>query len=200
MPEDKVRVNPQSVEQYGSTAQQQFDAIRQELVRLVDDSVQVDYFGPNAVSFKTQCGQKAADFGLQFSRDLGEIANAVRVSTSNIAQALGGRSISISVNGAPIPLPAVPQGDGSVEMSTAGLTTLVGQVGGHFSAINAALDNHLRSLQATDWLGNAKDGAVQAVGQFTTRAKNDATNAQQAISKYINDQIQAVHSADQVRS
>jgi hypothetical protein len=197
MPQDLVRVNPESIERYGSTAQQRFDTIRQELVRLVDDGVQVDYFGPNAVNFKTKCGEMASDFGTQFSKALGAIADAVRTQTSNISQALGGRPISIAVNGSPIPLPPVPQGDGSVQMKTSGLTALVTLVNSHISAINDSLDTHMSDLQGTDWTGQAKDTAVDAVRGYTGQAKNQASEAQQAISKYINDQIQAVQRADQ---
>jgi len=197
MPQDLVRVDPGSIERYGATAQQHFDAIRQELVKLVDDAVQVDYFGPNAVNFKTKCGEMASDFGTKFSTSLGEIADAVRQATSHVSQALGGRPISISVNGAQIPLPPVPQGDGSVQMKASGLETLVQQVNAHMGRISDSLDVHLRELQGTDWVGQAKETATQAVQKFTVQAKGQASDAHQAISKYINQQIEAVRQADQ---
>lgn len=196
MADDRVRVNPQSVVSYGQNAQGQFNTIHAALVGLVDQCTTVDYYGENAVQFKTKCGQKAADFGQAFSRDLAQIAEAVKTSSSNIAQALGGQPISISVSGAPIPLPAVPPGDGSVEASTSGLTQLITQVGQQFSIIQDALDQHLASLRTTDWLGNAKDQAMNAVTSYTTKAKSAAGDAQQQIAKFIQDQIEAVQKAD----
>ena len=85
-----IRVNPDSVRQYAGAAQQQFDAIRVELQGLVNDATTVRYFGPNSVDFKTHCGQMASDFGRRLAQDLGQIADAVRSSTTAIATSLGG--------------------------------------------------------------------------------------------------------------
>ena len=57
-----IRVNPESVQAYGRAAQAQFEQMHQSLVDLVNDVVNVQYFGPNAVAFKTECGQIAATF------------------------------------------------------------------------------------------------------------------------------------------
>ncbi len=57
-----IRVNPESVQRYGVEAQRIFDAMQQSLVGMVDQAVGVRYFGPNAVTFKTECGRMAADF------------------------------------------------------------------------------------------------------------------------------------------
>lgn len=197
MTQDLVRVNPESIEQYGRAAQQSFDSIHQRLVGLVRDAVDVDYFGPNAVSFKTKCGELASDFATSFSKSLGAIAEAVRAQTTNISQALGGRPISISLDGSAIPLPPVPQGDGTVEMRTSGLTELMAKVGAHIGAVNEQLDSHLSKLQGTDWHGQAKDTATDIVSRYTAQAKKQAEEAQQAIAKFINEQIEAVQKADQ---
>src|ERR1043166_1987242 len=74
-----IRVNPDSIRQYAAAAQSQFDAVRGELQGLVSDAVEVRYFGPNAVEFKTRCGQMAVDFAQRLGQDLGRIADAVRV-------------------------------------------------------------------------------------------------------------------------
>ena len=66
-----VRVNPESVRAYGADAQTGFDAIRTDLVALVNEVTEVRYFGPNAVDFKTRAGQLAADFANKLNADLG---------------------------------------------------------------------------------------------------------------------------------
>jgi hypothetical protein len=191
-----IRVNPDSVRHYASAAQQQFDAIRVELQGLVNDATTVRYFGPNSVDFKTHCGQMASDFGRRLAQDLGQIAEAVRSSTTAIATSLGGAPISMSVNGAPIPLPTVPAGDGSVEIDTSGLEGLKPVVARHIDAITTQIDAHLRNLQNTDWQGQAKETAVTAVSGFSNAAKNLASDARTSITSYIDKQINLVLAGD----
>lgn len=190
-----VRVNPASVRDYGTDAQAKFDAIRTELVGLVNAVTEVRYFGPNAVDFKTKSGQIAADFANKLNQDLGAIADAVRVSTSNIAASLGGAPVSIAVNGATISPPAVATVD-YVDVDTSALDALKGTVDRHFAAINALFDGHLQKLNATDWTGNAREQAVTAVRTFTNAAKSKSTEAQQSLTSYITKQVQSVVTAD----
>jgi hypothetical protein len=191
-----IRVDPGSIRQYASSAQSQFDSIRTELQGLVNDAVSVRYFGPNAVQFKTKCGQMAADFGLKLGQDLSRIADAIRSSTTAIATSLGGAPISISVNASPIPVPPVPAGDGSMEIDTSGLDSLKPAVSRHINTITSQLAAHLRNLQSTDWQGQAKDSAVGAVSGFTNLAGSAANEAQQSITSYIDAQISDVMAMD----
>lgn len=191
-----VRVEPGSVRAYATDAQQKFDSMHSDLTALVNDAVNVHYAGPNAVSFKTQCGQMAVDFASSLSKDLGSIADAVRTSTTNIASSLGGAPISIQVSGKAITAPTPPAGDGSVDVNTEGLQGLVPTVQSHFGTIRASLDGHLAKLRSTDWTGNAKENAVGQVSGFTSSAKAKAESAEQALVKYINQQISDVTAAD----
>ena len=191
-----IRVQPDSIRQYASVAQQNFDAVRVELQALVSDAAGVQYFGPNAVDFKTRCGQMASDFATSIGQDLSAIADAVRASTTNIAGSLGGGAISISVNSSPVSVPAIAAGDGSVEIDTAGLEGLKPTVARHIEAIGSQLDAHLRSLTATDWQGAAKEGAVNAVTGFTNAARSKAAEAQSSITAYIDSQIASVLASD----
>jgi hypothetical protein len=191
-----IRVQPDSIRQYASVAQQNFDAIRVELQALVSNAAGVQYFGPNAVDFKTRCGQMAADFATSIGSDLAQIADAVRASTTNIAGSLGGAAIAISVNSAPVPIPAIAAGDGSVEIDTAGLEGLKPTVSRHIEAISSQLDAHLRSLSSTDWQGSAKEGALSAVTGFTNAAKSKAAEAQASITSYVDSQIASVLASD----
>ncbi len=190
-----VRVNPQSVHAYGADAQAKFDAIRTELVQLVNAVTEVRYFGPNAVDFKTRSGQIAADFANRLNQDLGAIADAVRVSTSNIAASLGGAPVTISVNGTTISPPAVATVD-YVDVDTSALDALKGTVDRHFAAINGLFDGHLQKLNGTDWTGNAREQAITAVRTFTTAAKSKSNEAQQSLTTFITKQVQSVITAD----
>lgn len=190
-----IRVNPESVQRYGSEAQQIFDAMHSSLVGLVDQSVSVRYFGPNAVAFKTECGRLAADFANRLHTDIAAMADAVRVSTSNIAAALGGSPLVIRVDGRAIVAPTPPTVD-YVDVDTTALEGLIPQVGSRFDALRSSLTEHLGRLQATDWEGNAKLAAIDAVSGFTAAARGKCDEAETSITTYVRSQLQSVVAAD----
>lgn len=190
-----IRVNPASVHAYGNDAQEKFNLIREELVALVAATVEVRYFGPNAVDFKTRAGELAANFANDLNRDLGAIADAIRTSTSNIAASLGGQPVNISVNGAPITPPAVASVD-FVDVDTAALQGLTATVNRHFASIGSLFDQHLSKLQGTDWEGNARNEAEGQVTRFTSSAKAKCEEAQNQLNTFIENQVNAVVTAD----
>lgn len=190
-----IRVNPESVRAYGTDAQAKFEAIRTELVGLVNAVTEVRYFGPNAVDFKTRAGQLAADFANKLNTDLGAIADAIRASTTNIAASLGGAPVVIQVNGQTIAPPAVQSVD-FVDVDTSALETLKGTVDRHFTTIGELFEQHLQKLLSTDWQGNAREQAVASVQSFTSSAKTKSTEAQSSLGTYITGQIQSVTAAD----
>ncbi|HEU5085644.1 MAG TPA: hypothetical protein VFU14_20050 [Acidimicrobiales bacterium] len=191
-----VRVNPPSVRAYGVTAQETFGSIRQSLEALVSDAVAVDYYGPNAVQFKTKCGQLAADLANALTQDMTKIADAVKTTTSNIAASLGGGPVDIQFNGSQISPPAVPQGDESVGVNLPALEGMKGTASSHFTAISEQFTNHLQALQNTDWVGTAKENAVGAVSGFTNQAKTKIQEADTEMATYIDQQIEQVNRAN----
>ena len=190
-----IRVNPTSVQQYGREAQASFDEIHTTLLTLVEEVVAVRYFGPNAVAFKNDCGQIAADFARRLHLDLAAMADAVRTSTSNIATALGGVPIQLHVEPRAI-VPPAPEVVDFVDVDTAALEALVPIVDRRFSAIRDRLRVHLGRLQATDWEGYAKLSAVDAVGAFTTSAQRTCDTAQQSLTGFVRRQVDGVVAAD----
>lgn len=192
-----VRVNPPSVRAYGVSAQETFGTIRQSLENLVADAVAVDYYGPNAVQFKTKCGQLAADLANALTQDMTKIADAVKTTTSNIAASLGGGPVDIQFNGSQISPPAVPQGDESVGVNLPALEGMKATASSHFTAISEQFTNHLQSLQGTDWVGTAKENAVGAVTGFTNQAKAKVQEAGTEMTTYIDQQIEQVNRANQ---
>lgn len=191
-----VRVNPPSVRSYGSSAQEAFGSIRSSLETLVSDAVSVDYYGPNAVDFKTKCGQLAADLANALTQDMTKIADAVKTTTSNIAFALGGPPVDIQFNGAQISPPAIPQGDESVGANLPALEGMKGTAKSHFTAITDQFTNHLSALQSTDWVGTAKENAVGAVTGFTNAAKTKVEEANTEMNTFIDKQIDEINKAN----
>ncbi|MFZ4515899.1 MAG: hypothetical protein ACOYN3_06265 [Acidimicrobiia bacterium] len=190
-----IRVNPASVKSYGNSATAIFASVSHDLQSMVTETVEVHYFGPNSVQFKTECGRLASEFANALHKDMAAIADAVRLSTSNIATALGGTTISIVVDNKPITPPA-PKAVDYVDVNTEALEGLVPTVNKHFDAIRSGLDKHLADLKATDWQGQAKESAVGAVSTFTNSAKGRCDEAQKSIVKFITDQVNAVKAAD----
>ena len=190
-----VRVDPKSVQDYGRQAQGIFDTMHGELVALVNEVVAVRFFGPNAVSFKTDCGRVAADFANKLNADMGAMADAVRTSTSNIAASLGGTPVTIQIESKAITPPS-PETVDYVDVDTGALEGLIPVVTGKFTSLRSGLKDNLGKLQATDWEGNAKIAAVESVQGFTSSAQAKCDQAEQSITKYIQGQIEAVTSAD----
>lgn len=191
-----VRVNPPSVRAYGQSAQETFGSIRTSLETLVSDAVAVDYYGPNAVDFKTKCGQLAVGLANALTKDMAMIADAVKTTTSNIAASLGGGPVDIQFNGSTITAAAVPQGDESVGANLPALEGMKATANGHFQAISEQFANHLSSLQQTDWIGTAKDNAVGAVTGFTNGAKAKIQEANTEMTTYIDTQIDQISKAN----
>jgi len=190
-----IRVDPASVRGYGTQAQGIFDTMHGELVALVNDVVAVRFFGPNAVAFKTDSGKVAADFANRLNTDMGAMADAVRTSTSNIAASLGGAPVTIQLDPKAITPPS-PETVDYVDVDTSALESLMPTVTNHFTVLRNGLTDHMGKLQATDWEGNAKLAAVDAVQGFTSAAQAKCDAAEQSITTYINNQIEAVTTAD----
>lgn len=191
-----IRVNPGSIESYRRTASQRFGEMRSELEALTRDVVAVPYFGPNAYDFKAQCGQLAVGFANALIMDLRGIADAVRASTTNISAALGGRTADIAFDGSPVAAPDVPAADETVDIDTSALEALRPVVTSRFASLQEALQAHLSVLQATDWEGTAKQGAVDIVQQFTNSARAKAGEAERNLNQTIDIQVNSVLATD----
>jgi hypothetical protein len=188
-------VNPDSVRQYAKQAQSNFETMRSELDRLVTSVAEVRYLGENAFAFKTGVSELSVEFANKFGHDLAAIADHIRTVTSNIASSLGGQPISIDVKGGTISAPVIQKSD-VVDVDTAALEALSGTVKRHFSVLTDNLDQHLRALDATDWVGQAKDSVSQGVRQYTQKLRNNCDEVNGQITKRINDQVAAAKQAD----
>ncbi|MFZ4516390.1 MAG: hypothetical protein ACOYN3_08790 [Acidimicrobiia bacterium] len=127
-------MNPASVKSYGNSARSIFLNISAQLHSLVNACVEAHCSGPNSVQFKTEAGRLASEFGYTMHKDMPARADAVRVSTSNIAESLGGQPISVALDNQPITSPA-PKVVEYVDVDTAALEGLTPVTNKHFEAI-----------------------------------------------------------------
>jgi hypothetical protein len=200
MSQSLKRVNPADVSAYGTAAQGYFDSIYTALTTLCSDVVGVHYYGTNAYQFKYDAGELAEAFARGMAKDLGSLADGIRATTSNIAGSLGGQPISITVSGKEINAPA-PQADtGIQEVDVTALSDLITTVGTRFTEINDAMNGHKDRLVNTDWKGDAKDGTVELVANWTTNAQTKSSDAQTKLVDFINQQIDKVNEADKAPS
>jgi len=123
------------------------------------------------------------------------IADHIRAVTSNIAGSLGGQPITIEVKGGTISAPAIQKSD-VVDVDTTQLEALAGTVKRHFGILADSLVQHLKDLENTDWVGQAKDSVSQGVRQYTQKLRNNCDEVSGQITKRINDQVAAAKQAD----
>ena len=190
-----IRVNPESVRQYARQAQSNFEAMRLELDRLVKSVAEVRYLGENAFAFKTGISEMSVEFANKFSQDMAAIADHSRAVTSNIAGSLGGHPIVIELRGGTIIAPPIQKSD-VVDVDTTALEALAGTVKQHFALLVENLDQHLRALDGTDWVGQAKESVSQGVRQYTQKLRNNCDEVNGQITKRITDQVAAAKQAD----
>lgn len=194
-----IKVNPDSVQAYGKKAQKHFADIRADLQAIVNATDRVAYEGDNAEKFKREAGEMVRDYSKAILDALNQITDAVKTTTSNIAQSLGGKAITISFNGNPVVPQPVKKGDGTQSANTNQLRELSSKLAPRFAAVEKSLGTHLKDLQGTVWEGTGKKSAVEIVSKVTTSAKKSSQDSRKAILDYIKAQLEAVESADALR-
>jgi hypothetical protein len=155
----------------------------------------VRYFGPNAFTFKSEVGHLAADFASRPHLDMQAMSEAVRISTTNIAAALGGSPIMINLDPRPITPPSPPVVD-YLDVDTTALEAVVPAVVERFEALRQGLSANVSQLEATDWQGNAKRTVVDAVGRVTASARGRCDASEGAITSFVRRQLESVLAAD----
>jgi hypothetical protein len=195
-----IEIHPEKVKRYGTLAQTHFDKLRSDLQIITNVVDRAPYEGDNAAYFKNTCGDMVGEFSAKFLEDMQEISELVRVTTSNIAQALGGQPIVIKVNGSKIvPQKVSANSDGSQKVDTIALASLPKIMNTRFEHIRSELKGHQRDFTNFDvigWRSKAKTSADGAINTFTTNASRHATEAETEIVKFIQSQLDALQAAD----
>lgn len=192
-----IRVDPSSLRSYATKANQLFADARGALSALVHEAAEVHYFGPNAQRFKQECSTMATSLANSLMvKHFKPIADAVQTSTSNIAASLGGSPIALTIDTSPLALPTVPAATEVVDIDTSALGALKGSAAKQINRVKDDLQQNLTSLQATDWVGDAKNNAVTAVSSATRNAQAACDDALSQMSEFITRQIDAATTAD----
>lgn len=193
---DNILVNAADIKAYGRKVQQSFDKIHSQLQIITNAIARVEYEGGNATKFKREAGEIAAAFSKAMLEDMQSISEAIRVTTTNISQALGGEPIKINVNGAAIRPQPVKKGDGTQSAKTTSLQGLSSTIGKRCDDIATQLTSQLTALRSTTWQGQGKRNAVELVTRFTRVAREHNADAKTKMTNFIAAQISALDAAD----
>lgn len=183
---------------YASEAEEQFGLLRTALDSLIQDSVNVNYWGENAQGFKTNVGQAAVTMSEEIGKALRTFLGQVNAQTSAIARSLGGGDMSVDIAVPTVSLPAIPTADGDTQgVDTSALDGLQDSVNAHRDSINNAISEHQSALgRTTEWVGDSKVAAQQACQTFTNNVTTSVQTGIAKITSFITEQNTAAAAAD----
>ena len=174
-----------------------FDRIEASLRSLVEQTANVNYRGPNAHSFKTQCATNAVTFAEATNLTMQKMSDTIESATTYIATALGGQPISLEPPIVTVPMPNI-SADESVEAAEdTALLQLKQQVEVQFSEITALFEENLGNLETVGhdgWWGPEYDDALANMQQLTTIAVERCEHSRSSITANIQTQVDLLFS------
>lgn len=183
------------IQSYANRGVEAFDNIEVSLQSLVEQTANVNYRGPNARAFKTQCATAALDFADATNRTMQRMSEVVENATTFIATALGGQAISLEPPNVNIQMPVI-SADESVEAAEdTALLQLRQEVDGMYSRIVSLFEENLenlRSLGIDGWWGPEYDDALANMSRLTARAVDRCEQSRMRITTYIEQQVTAL--------
>ena len=167
------RTDRVQIQNFASRGVELFDQIEVSLQSLVEQTANVNYRGPNAHRFKTQCASGAVDFAEATSQTMRQMSDLVESATSFIARALGGQPISLEPPSVSVRMPAI-SADESVEAAEdTALLQLRQEVDVLYSDVVEHFEENLSNLEALGvdgWWGPEYDDALVSMRQLTSGA------------------------------
>lgn len=191
-------VNPDEVRAYGTRINSRVDEMFLEMNTLCSDVVNVDYWGANAFSLKTQAGEQAAQFSKSLATDINALKENVANRTSAISGSLGGQPVTIDLSDNTVNAVSPKPDDGTQIANPTALTDLIGTIGTRFENLGTAIDG-LKALPANDragWMGKARNLTEEYVNGWVSSARGKCEEARTALTDVIDKQNQAVIAAD----
>lgn len=193
-----ISTDPTEVRAYASTAEAELGNISTALSNLVDDCVNVAFWGENGVAFKTRTSTAAAEMSESIWRAMHKFITTVNDANKAIARTLGG---DVSIDDVPKPTvksPAIPNNRSGQGLEPGAMDALQQTVDARRDQISTAAQNHQSALtgKTPNWQGNQKETAVGACRAFTTAVTAAVETGFAAINKYIAEQNAATQAAD----
>ena len=186
------RTDRVQIQNYANRGVDIFDQIESSLQSLVEQTANVNYRGPNALLFKTQCTTNAIDFAQATSQTMEHMSNAIQNATNFIATTLGGNPITLEPPSLGVAMPVI-SADESVEAADdTALLQLRDQVNVLYSEIVACFEENLGNLErlgVDGWWGPEYDDALTNVQRLTTLAVDRCDQSRNNMATTIQTQV-----------
>lgn len=164
------RTDRVQIQNYANQGVELFDRIEVSLQSLVEQTANVNYRGPNARMFKTQCATNAVEFAEATNRTMVQMSNLVEDATSFIATALGGDRIGLDPPSVSVRMPVI-SADESVEAAEdTALLQLRQEVDVLYSEVVSLFEENLGNLESLGvdgWWGPEYDEALASMRRLT---------------------------------
>jgi len=189
----KKQTRRADIEAYGDRGIEIFDEIEAKLRELIEEAATVEYNGMRARNFKETCADNAVEFGSVCSTNLQQMAEAVKMASSFIAQNLGGQEVRLEPPTVKITRPAIIVDEEIETADSSILTTLQTNCNRIYRDIDGLYNDHLdafTSLGTTEaWIGPEYDDALGQIGKLTRVASGSVEESRKMMDEAIANQM-----------
>lgn len=186
------RTDRVQIQNYAGRGVELFDRIEVSLQSLVEQTANVNYRGPNARMFKTQCASNAVDLAEGTNQTMVQMSDLVEGATSFIATALGGQAIDLEPPSVSVLMPVI-SADESVEAAEdTALLQLRQDVDVLYSEVVSLFEENLSNFEALGvdgWWGPEYDDALGSMRQLTSVAVDRCEASQSNMTTAIQQQV-----------
>ena len=187
------RTDRAQIRSYASRGVEIFDGIEGSLQALVEQTANVNYRGPNARLFKTQCTTNAVAFAEATNSTMQQMSNLIEEATTFIATTLGGQRISLEPPSVSVRMPVI-SADESVEAAEdTALNQLEQEVTVLYSEVVTLFEENLTNLEALGvdgWWGPEYEEALASMQRLTGAAIDRCDASRGEMTSAIQTQVQ----------
>ena len=189
------RTDRMQIQNYANRGVEIFDRIEGSLQSLVEQTANVNYRGPNARLFKTQCTTNAVAFAEATNSTMQLMSDLIEEATTFIATALGGQRISLEPPSVSVRMPVI-SADESVEAAEdTALNQLQQEVTVLYSEVVTLFEENLTNLEALGvdgWWGPEYEEALAHMQRLTAGAVDRCDQSRTKMTTDIQTQVDAL--------
>ena len=186
------RTDRVQIQNYANRGVEVFDRIEVSVQSLVEQTANVNYRGPNARMFKTQCATNAVEFAEATNQTMVQMSELIEGATSFIATALGGQAIGLEPPNVTVRMPVI-SGDDSVEAAEdTALLQLRQEVDVLYAEVVALFEENLGNLETLGvdgWWGPEYDDALASMQRLTGVAVDRCEESRANMTNAIQTQV-----------
>lgn len=189
------RTDRVQIQNYANRGVDIFDRIEVSIQSLVEQTANVNYRGPNARLFKTQCTTNAVAFAEATNSTMQQMSDLIEDATTFIATTLGGQPINLEPPNVSVHMPVI-SADESVEAAEdTSLNQLQQEVTVLYSEVVTLFEENLANLEALGvdgWWGPEYDEALVSMQRLTGAAIDRCDASRAEMTSAIQTQVDAL--------